>query len=152
MALAAHACGDWNFGPKRESESSEHNAHLRDFPTSTNPLRLHPRHLVLLCLLALVWCQTAMAAGACLAGLAGDADVATDCHGVPLAQGATDGGDCPGCDVVPDGGKLPHIAPLPAGHDFALVGAPRRAGIASRALNACPRDGPSLNTLCRLLI
>lgn len=115
-------------------------------------LRKHSRLLVVSCLLAMVWCQSALAAGWCSDGLVADADVASDCHGRTQTGAPDGGGGCPGFDGVPDFGKLPAIAPLPAGHDFSLDDAARRDGIAVIALEARPRDGPALDALCRLLI
>ncbi len=114
-------------------------------------LRRHPRRLVLLCLLAFVWCQTAMAAGWCNSGLVDDPAVATDCHGTAGDTSAA-ADDCSGCDGALDFGKLPTIAPLPAGHDYTFNRAPHLAG--AQAIAACtrPRDGPTLDSLYRLLI
>jgi hypothetical protein len=77
-------------------------------------MRRHRPLIVWLCLFALVWCQVAMSAQACL-GPTGAAT--TDCHGIVADQNGSDAdpADCPVHDVTPDLGKLPVFAPLP-GH------------------------------------
>lgn len=93
-----------------------------------------------------------MAAGWCNAGLAQDTEVSTDCHGVPVGDATGEADACPGCDGALDFGKLPMVAALPSGHDYVFNRAPRLAGEQAIAASARPRDGPSLDDLCRLLI
>ncbi|WP_257389427.1 hypothetical protein [Tahibacter caeni] len=116
-------------------------------------MRRHRLLVVWLCLIALVACQSAMAAQLCH-GFAGTKAVAeAGCHGMP-ADGGGDAGsaDCPGGTATPDLGKLPGIAPLPFGHDFITAIAPLARTPAPAAPLACSRDGPDLDRLCRLLI
>lgn len=110
-----------------------------------------PRRLVLICLFALVVCQSAMAAGWCNEALSKEAGTATECHGQPLDASDADGA-CPGAEGSADLGKFPVMAAAAAGHDFRVDGAPRRTGMAPTARHARPRDGPALDALCRLLI
>ena len=122
-------------------------------------MRRRYRHLLVhLCVLALVFCQVAMAAQLCHGGSVADpADkgaTSSGCHDPTPPTGAPDGNDpaCPSSKAVPDNGGLPAIAPLPSGHDFfpSLAG----ADITHSPLHRQPRsrDGPSLASLCRLLI
>ena len=108
--------------------------------------------IVWICLIALVWCQTSMAAQWCHGGAVDVEAVALDCHGAPIADDSSDARHCPGSDVVPDMVKLPVFAALPLGHDFPLTIARSESGAVPGNRFACPRDGPSLNALCRLLI
>lgn len=106
-----------------------------------------------MCLLALVWCQVAMASQACHAGggMAADA-MASDCHDMDEGASEEDSRSCPGSDVVPDLGKLPTVAPLLAGHDFAPAASLNLVVLGPFDPTACPRDRPELDDLCRLLI
>lgn len=114
--------------------------------------RRNRQSLILLCLLALVWCQTAMAAQWCH-GLSSDAtELANDCHGAPLDADQADGSACPGTQALPDFGKLPTLAPLLSGHDFPLLVFTTTADAAPTHLTPTSRAGPSLAALCRLLI
>lgn len=94
-----------------------------------------------------------MASQACHAGggVATDAMV-SDCHDVD--EGASDevARSCPGTDVVPDLGKLPTVAPLLTGHDFAPSASQNSVVVGPVGPTACPRDRPDLDDLCRLLI
>jgi hypothetical protein len=108
--------------------------------------------IVWICLLALVWCQTAMAAQWCHGGVIEEQPAALDCHGAAIDEGSTDATCCPVDDVLPDPTKLHALAPLPPGHDFPLTVAAGQTDVASYHRFACPRDGPSLSSLCRLLI
>jgi len=115
-------------------------------------MRRQRRPLVILCLLALVCCQTAMAARWCGgSAAAGDMAVA-DCHGSPDGEGAGSDGHCLGGDAVPDLVKLPCFFGLPAGHDFLLGVTPHAHVVGALDRFACPRDRPQLDALCRLLI
>jgi hypothetical protein len=119
---------------------------------------MHRRRLLViwLCLFALVACQSAMAARLCH-GFAGDKAVAeAGCHGMAgddaAAADAADSADCPGSTATPDLGKLPSIAPLPFGHDFVVAITPLACAPVPLAATAASRDGPDLDSLCRLLI
>lgn len=111
--------------------------------------------IVWLCLFALVWCQTAMAAQLCHGDMVMPANSSTaPCHGDGAsADTSADQTTCPISKVVPDLGKLPTILPLLFGHDY-VAGDGARAAVstASAIVDAFPRDGPELATLCRLLI
>lgn len=115
-------------------------------------MRRHRRLIVSLCLLGLVWCQVAMAVQACCAA-SPSAVAEWSCHdGADEASGGA-ALACPSSEAIPDLGKLPSIEALPLGHDF-VVGFDECRSL-SHALSATPavaRDGPSLATLCRLLI
>lgn len=121
-------------------------------PPDTGPLRMrrHRPLIVWLCLLALVWCQAAMAGQWCQ-GAAAEA-MPTDCHGMPVDGDAAGDPSCPGSDVVPDLGKLPSVAPLPAGHDFSVALPLRAVTVDHAPCTTHSRDGPDLDALCRLLI
>jgi hypothetical protein len=106
--------------------------------------------IVWLCLLALVWCQVAMAAQACdgTQPMAG-----TDCHGQMADQDDLgDGPDCPTQDATPDLGKLPTFAPLPGQPVFLLVADNRASSFDGFATLPGARAGPHVATLCQLLI
>ena len=93
-----------------------------------------------------------MAGQLCHGGsVAGDA-APTDCHGMPVDDDSLDDPSCPGSDVVPDLGKLPTVAPLPAGHDFSLALPLLAVTVDFAPRTAHSRDGPDLDALCRLLI
>jgi hypothetical protein len=116
-------------------------------------LRRRRPFIVWLCLLALVWCQVAMASQACHGGFTAAADpMASDCH--DMDDGTTDGDtpSCPGSDVVPDLGKLPTVAPLLTGHDFTLAASLCVVALGPVDSTLRPCDGPDLDDLCRLLI
>ena len=112
-------------------------------------MRRHRPLIVWLCLFALVWCQVAMSAQACLGP--GAATMA-DCHGSVDADGTGDPADCPVHDATPDLGKLPVFAPLPGQPAFlsAVITRPARGAYATGQPGA--RAGPHLGTLCQLLI
>ena len=115
-------------------------------------MRRHRPHIVWLCLLALVWCQVAMASQVCHGGGgAGTTEAPADCHGAG-ATAPDPAPPCPGSDVVPDLGKLPTVAPLPAGLGYTVASSFHRParGLAKQAV--CAREGPHLDALCRLLI
>lgn len=111
--------------------------------------------IVWLCLLALVWCQVAMSSQFCHAG-ANTASAAgpVDCHEADADNAATgDAPHCPGDEVTPDLGKLPTVAPLLTGHDFAAAASTlARVVDGATERSARARDGPELDALCRLLI
>lgn len=113
-------------------------------------MRRHRPLIVWLCLFALVWCQVAMSAQACLGPTAA---AATDCHGSVDDEGArADPADCPVHDITPDPRKLPVFAPLPAlpAHLPPLDLRPTRWAHTGGQPGA--RAGPHLATLCQLLI
>lgn len=116
----------------------------------SNPMRRRRPWIVWLCLIALVWCQVAMAAQACHGPAAG---ALTDCHGAMTDDdGPGDPADCPVNDVTPDLGKLPVFAPLP-GHPALLPAIDLRPARWAHATGQPgARDGPHLATLCQLLI
>lgn len=106
--------------------------------------------IVWLCLLALVWCQVAMAAQACTGG---EPEAGVDCHGA-MADEDSESGDSPECptqDATPDLGKLPTIAPLPGNASFLRV-ANARSRFDDVATLPGARAGPHVATLCQLLI
>jgi hypothetical protein len=106
--------------------------------------------IVWLCLLALVWCQVAMAAHACNGG---DTAVGKDCHGtMDDADPAAGSNDCPAQDLTPDLGKLPTIAPLPGHAVFFLPRAADSARFTAGGAQSRARAGPHLAALCQLLI
>ena len=78
--------------------------------------------------------------------------MASDCHDMGAGTSDDDAQSCPGSDVVPDLGKLPTVAPLLAGHDFAPAASLILVVVGPVDPTACPRDGPDLDDLCRLLI
>ena len=115
-------------------------------------MRRHRPHIVWLCLLALVWCQVAMASQVCHGGGASTTSEApADCHdaGATVADPET---PCPGSDVVPDLGKLPTVAPLPAGLDYVVAVSIHCSALGWPKQAVRARDGPHLDALCRLLI
>jgi hypothetical protein len=92
-----------------------------------------------------------MAVQLCHGGTLAAGEMSSDCHD----QDATTPGEeppCPGSDVVPDLGKLPTFAPLPVGHDFVVATSLHRIHRDLADGTVCPRDGPDLDALCRLLI
>lgn len=93
-----------------------------------------------------------MAGQLCHGGSFADDAMQADCHGMSVDNDSADEPSCPGSDVVPDLGKLATVAPLPAGHDFSLAISFVAAteGLAHSLTRS--RDGPDLDTLCRLLI
>ncbi len=94
-----------------------------------------------------------MASQACHASGGVDADaMASDCHDVGAGTSDDDAQSCPGSDVVPDLGKLPTVAPLLAGHDFAPSASLNLVVVGPVDPTACLRDRPDLDDLCRLLI
>mgnify|MGYP000568953973 CR=1 FL=1 len=107
--------------------------------------------IVWLCLLALVWCQVAMAAQAC----DGERPMAgADCHGA-MAEGNDElvgSPECPTQDVTPDLGKLPTFAPLPGQPAFLRVVGGRSLCFDDLATLPGARAGPHVATLCQLLI
>ena len=106
--------------------------------------------IVWLCLLALVWCQVAMAAQACHGGMP---TAGTDCHGQMADQdGVGDAPECPTHDVTPDLGKLPTFAPLPGQPIFLGVADRDASGCESNETKPVARAGPHVGTLCQLLI
>ncbi len=114
-------------------------------------MRRQRRPIIVVCLLALVWCQTAMAAQWCSAAAGAEDVSAAPCHGGPEDADAPGDAHCPGGDLVPDLAKLPIFAALP-GHDFLADVAPHANPRDSQDLISRPRDGPLLDRLCRLLI
>lgn len=106
--------------------------------------------IVWLCLFALVWCQVAMSAQACLGPTAA---AVADCHGGDDEGGASgDPADCPVHDATPDLGKLPVFAPLPGQPTFLPAVDVRPARWAHATGQPGARAGPHLATLCQLLI
>ncbi|MCI1709706.1 MAG: hypothetical protein LKM32_11670 [Chiayiivirga sp.] len=107
--------------------------------------------IVWLCLLALVWCQVAMAAQACTGG---EPVAGADCHGVMADEDADSGGspECPTQDVTPDLGKLPTVAPLPGQTVFLRVVDGRSLRFNDFATLPGARAGPHVATLCQRLI
>jgi hypothetical protein len=93
-----------------------------------------------------------MAAQWCHGTTQDESAVVIDCHGTPSDGGNADSGDCPSRDVTPDLGKLPSIAALPTGHDFALSLAVSDQSVFQPSASARPRGGPELEALCRFLI
>lgn len=114
-------------------------------------MRRHRPSIVWLCLLALVWCQVAMAAQACLGP--GTAAMA-NCHGELDDDRASTGdpADCPVHDAKPDLGKLPLFAPLPGQPAFLPATDTHAARWATAAGQPGARAGPHVATLCQLLI
>lgn len=109
--------------------------------------------IVALCLLAMIFCQAAMAAQSCVSAFAAPDAVTTHCHGGDDAKQSDDsGGSCKDCRTLPDFGKLPTILPLLLGHDFVAGEIHRQLPTIRDCPTAAARAGPSLNALCRLLI
>lgn len=77
----------------------------------------------------------------------------SDCHDAGAGDPATkNASSCPGDEVTPDLGKLPTVAPLPMGHDFATVSCLVGVAVGAVERDACLRARPDLDALCRLLI
>ena len=94
-----------------------------------------------------------MASQACHGESIAAADVmASDCDDMGAGTSGDDARSCPGSDVVPDLGKLPTVAPLLAGHDFAAAASLNVVVVGPVDPTARPRAGPDLDDLCRLLI
>ena len=113
--------------------------------------RRRRRCLVALCLIALVWCQTAMAAQWCH-GMANDDAAMTDCHGRKVDSDTGPSTTCPGQQLVPDLGKLPAVPALLPGHDYVATALPAAIRLSPRPVPPAIDDGPPLATSCRLLI
>lgn len=106
--------------------------------------------IVWLCLLALVWCQVAMAAQACDGG---QPTAGTDCHGRMADLDDPDAApECPTQDATPDLGKVPIFAPLPGQPVFLRVADDRASCFDGFATRPGARAGPHVATLCQLLI
>ena len=92
-----------------------------------------------------------MASQLCHGGLAASpAEMASDCHDAVDPDRDADP-SCPASEVVPDFGKMPAFAPLPAATGLTVHDVRRPlAGVTQRL--ECPGDGPELSRLCRLLI
>jgi hypothetical protein len=115
-------------------------------------MRRHRIRLVLLCLVALVWCQLAAAAQACTTGDAAPPSVAMPgCDEQPDAEPCM-ATDCPAGQALKDASTaaLAFVAPVPARFVPVLTLGSAR-GVAARDAAALP-TGPPAHFLGRLLI
>jgi hypothetical protein len=116
-------------------------------------MRRHRTAIVCLCLLAMLWCQSAMAWQSWQgATSAEDAVEQSNCHG-GKATPASDAEDC--ClvgDLLPDVGKLPPFAALSTTAGWNDDRSRRAAPNQRCKTDARSRAGPDLARLCRLLI
>ena len=121
-------------------------------------MRRHRTRVVLLCLLAMVWCQLAAAAQLCGIGHADVASVSSSApERAPCHDAMPDGDDCMASDC-PAGQALKSwtidafVAMTPASERFALVVDTPARGVLRHDATAVRSTGPPPHFLGRLLI